>query len=115
MPPICLWEWLWIFKGHGGKAFRRLNKNGTLASLEGELFPTYYYALRDVKKALGVNFKFISAEGLGIISPPPSRADFVSHHPTLYSWLRKIERSIGHVFPFNRWADHIIITFQYRS
>jgi ubiquinone/menaquinone biosynthesis C-methylase UbiE len=113
MPPICLWEWLWIFKGHGGKAFRRLSKNGTLAHLEGELFQTFYHTVRDVKKSMGINFKSIALEGLGVVSPPPSKPGFVSNHPRLYNFLRKVDSRIRFLFPFNWWADHTIITLQF--
>ena len=36
MPPICLWELGWIFKGDFRFAFRRLSANGTRAHLEGK-------------------------------------------------------------------------------
>jgi len=113
MPPVCLWEWLWIFKGHGKKAFRRFNKNGITAHLEGEYFTTYYYGMHDVKKALGKNFTLISAEGLGALSPPPSKEGFVYQYPRVYKILRRIDKRVRKSFPFNRWADHIIVTFQH--
>ena len=112
MPPVCPWEWLWLLRGHGRKAFRRLNKEGAMAHLEGEHFTTYYYSLGDIKEAFGEKFKLISAEGLGALSPPPSKASFVNQHPTLYKILTKMDDGLRHTFPFNRWADHIIVTFQ---
>jgi len=113
MPPVCLWEWLWIFKGHGKKAFRRLNKNGVQAHLEGEYFQTYYHSVNDIKKAIGEKFKIVACEGLGVFSPPPSKAEFVSDHPLLYKALIGVDESMRQRFPFNRWADHTIVTFQF--
>ncbi len=112
MPPICLWELFWVFKGHGKQAFRRLHKNGVMAHLEGEYFKTYYYSLSQIKEALGTQFKFIKSEGLCALSPPPSRGDFPAKYPRLYPSLRKLDQSVRHYYPFNRWADHIIVTFQ---
>lgn len=112
MPPVCLWEWLWFFKGHGKKAFRRLNKNGSITHLEGEYFKTYYYSLLDVKKAFGSGFSLISSEGMGALSPPPSKNNFPEDYPRLYKILEIMDRKLRHRFPFNRWADHIIVTFQ---
>lgn len=112
MPPVCLWEWLWFFKGHGRKAFRRLNKNGVTARLEGEFFSTYYHTLGDIKNALGKNFRLIASEGLGALSPPPSKGEFVVNYPRLYNFLRRIDKKMRYSFPFNRWADHIVVTFQ---
>jgi len=113
MPPVCLWELRWIFQGRPGAAFRRFKKNGTLARVEGNLFKTYYHSLDRVRNAFGRNFKLQSAEGLGALSPPPASLNFVLKHPGMYSILEKIDRTARNHFPFNRWADHIIVTFQY--
>jgi SAM-dependent methyltransferase len=115
MPPVCLWELLSSFTGNGKRAFRRLNKNGVVAHLEGEYFKTYYFSLSQIKAAFGVKFKFVKSEGLCALSPPPSRGDFPSTHPTLYRTLRKLDSALNTIYPFNRWADHIIVTFQLTS
>ncbi|MFM9840622.1 MAG: methyltransferase domain-containing protein [Cyclobacteriaceae bacterium] len=114
MPPICLWEFLWIFKGHGKQAFRRFLKNGVMAHLEGEYFKTYYFSLSQIKEAFGAKFKFIKSEGLCALSPPPSKSDFPLKHPILYRSLRKLDSVVKKSFPFNRWGDHIIVTFQFK-
>ena len=113
MPTICLWELAGFFKGHGKQAFRRLHKNGIIAHLEGEYFKTYYFSLSQIKKAFGSKFKFIQSEGLCALSPPPSRGDFPIKHPTLYKSLCKMDSLVRSRFPFNRWADHLVVTFQY--
>lgn len=115
MPPICLWELLWIFKGSWKKAFRRFQKDGTLAHLEGEYFKTYYHSLKDIRASLGPSFKLIRAEGLAALSPPPHRGDFPFKHPRVYKLMRKVDRFAGKRLPFNRWADHLILTFRYRT
>jgi len=113
MPKVCVWEMLGIFKGNGRKALRRLKKSGVIAHLEGEYFPTYYHSLSDIKKAFSSSFRFIKSEGLGSISPPPHRDDLAKQHQRLYKGLRKIDAVVRNSFPFNRWGDHIIITFQF--
>jgi len=113
MPPVCLWEMLSVFNGNGKRAFRRLNKNGVIAHLEGEYFKMYYFSLPQIKAAFGPSFKFIKSEGLCALSPPPSRGDFPSAHPTLYRALRKLDSTLNSRYPLNRWADHIIVTFQF--
>ncbi|HEY3430180.1 MAG TPA: class I SAM-dependent methyltransferase [Cyclobacteriaceae bacterium] len=112
MPPVSPWEVLWFFKGHGSKAFRRFNKKGNRAHLEGEYFQTYYHSATDIKKALGPSFKLIACEGLGIFSPPPASLRFAMQYPRLYRVMRNTEKRIQKLFPFNRCADHIILTFQ---
>jgi ubiquinone/menaquinone biosynthesis C-methylase UbiE len=113
MPPVCPWELLWVLKGQGKQAFRRFHKTGVIAHLEGEYFKTYYHSLSQIKEAFGHSFKFIKAEGLSALSPPPSRGDFPRKHPQLYQSLRKADSFVRMAFPFNRWADHIIVTFQF--
>ena len=112
MPPVCPWEWLWLFKGHGESAFRRLSKGGSNACLEGEIFTTYYHSFISIKKAMGKNFKAINSESLGLVSPPPSKGMFPVLHPFLYRGLKRIDSAIAKATPFNRWGDHIIVTFQ---
>jgi ubiquinone/menaquinone biosynthesis C-methylase UbiE len=114
MPPVCPWELLWFFKGHGKLAFRRFHKKGVLAHLEGEYFKTYYHSLSQIKKAFGRDYRFIRSEGLCAVSPPPSRGDFPLGYPRLYRFLRKTDSWWRSRFPFNRCADHIIVTFQFR-
>ena len=113
MPRVCLWELRWIFHGSPKAAFRRFKMNGTLARVEGELFKTYYYSLDRVRNAFGRNFQLQGVEGLGALSPPPASLNFVLKHQGMYSILEKIDSLVRNHFPFNQWADHIIVTFQY--
>jgi len=115
MPPVSLWELAWILKGNPSQAFRRLHKNGVKAHLEGEFFETYYHSLGKIKKAFGSEFKFIRSEGLCALSPPPSPKEFALKYPRLYATLRKMDSSVRSFPPFNRWADHVIVTFKLKS
>lgn len=115
MPPVCPWELLQLVKGNWGQAFRRWSKNGTMAHVEGEYFNTYYHSLRKIRRAFGPAFEFIQAEGLAALSPPPHRGDMPLKNPGMYRILRKADRAMRKVFPFNRWADHIIVTMQYKA
>jgi ubiquinone/menaquinone biosynthesis C-methylase UbiE len=112
MPPISLWECAWVFKGNFTKAFRRFDRNGTMAHLDGEYFKTYYHSLSSIRKALGNQFSLIRSEGLGCISPPPASTNFYRQKPGWYRFLRKIDRFLKDRFPFNHSGDHIIVTFK---
>lgn len=114
MPPVCPWELLSIFTGRWGAAFRRLKKGGVLAHLEGEYFKTHYHSLGEIRSAMGDAFELIRCEGLAAISPPPHRGDFPVRHPGIYKTLRKLDSLVNNVFPFNRCADHLIVTFRKR-
>ena len=113
MPPVCPWEILWTFKGQWRKAFRRLQKGGTMAHVESEFFRTHYHSLSKIRAALGPAFKLIRSEGLAVASPQPHHNIFPVKNPRLYKLLRRIDATIKDYFPFNRWGDHLIVTFQY--
>ncbi len=113
MPPVSLWELMWIFKGKK-TAFRRFKK-GQLAHLEGELFKTYYHSLSKIKRDFSENFIFLKSEGIGALSPPPASLNFIKKYSKAYSFLKKLDHVLKDHFPFNRWADHIIVTFQFNG
>lgn len=113
MPPLCPWELLQLMKGNWRQAFRRWNTKGAPAQVEGEHFSTYYHSLKDIRKAFGSAFRFVESEGLAALSPPPHRADIPLKNPRLYHILRMADARMRNYFPFNRCADHIIVTMQY--
>ncbi len=113
IPQICIWELAHVIIGKYKTAFRRLHKNGVLANIEGIKFITYYYSVSDVKKALGKDFRVIEIQGLASVSPPPYMSNFPKLYPGLYRMLTGIDSKLSHIFPFNRWADHFILTAEY--
>lgn len=114
MPPFCPWELTWVLKGKFRMAFRRLQKDGTEAHLLGHHFKTYYHSLNEIQKALGPCFRPMAVEGLGSFSPPPAAMNFVKTFPGLSRLLELLDERLCGTFPFNRCADHIIVTFQYQ-
>jgi SAM-dependent methyltransferase len=103
MPKICPWEIMSLHR----TAFRRLKKDGVMAHIDGEYFRTWYHSLSDIKKAFSDRFQFVESEGLAALSPPPHKTDFFA-----YRLSRKIDGLLNKSFPFNRWADHLIVTFR---
>jgi ubiquinone/menaquinone biosynthesis C-methylase UbiE len=113
MPPVCPWEMATVFKGNFKSAFRRFKKEGAKAHLEGEFFTTYYFSPSEILGKFGSDFKKIDLEGLASIGPPPHADTFPKRFPRLYKTLTSIDEKICHLSPFNRWADHFILTVQY--
>ncbi len=114
IPPVCPVELALVFRGKFKTAFRRLHKNGVEVNVEGIKFTTYYHSLRNTIKALGPEFGVIEIQGLASISPPPYMINFPKRYPDAYKKLIKFDEKLSHVFPFNRWADHFIITAEYK-
>ena len=112
MPKVCPWEMLTLFKGYFKTAFRRFKKNGTTAHLEGLHFYCYYYSPKYVIEHAGNGYTTESIKGLCITVPPPFIENFFEHHPRAFRVLEKIENRIWDKAPFNRWADHYIITMK---
>jgi ubiquinone/menaquinone biosynthesis C-methylase UbiE len=115
LPPLCPWELIQILRGKFSFALRRFGKNGTLANVEGINFRTYYFSAGNVKRALGVNFKIISKQGLGIFTPSPQMEKIPKNFPRFTKALNRIDETISGVFPFNRIGDHIMITAEYET
>jgi ubiquinone/menaquinone biosynthesis C-methylase UbiE len=113
IPPVCPWEIALLFKGQFKTAFRRLN-NKVIANVEGVNFPVYYYSVSDIVKALGPDFKILEIQGLASISPPPYMENFPKRYPRLYQKLTSLDERISHFFPFNRFADHFILTAEFK-
>lgn len=115
MPKVTPWEWLWMFRGEFKNAFRRFERNGVTAHLEGEFFKTYYYALNEIEESFGSQFRLVNAESLGVFSPPPSAQNFEKRFSGVSRLLNTTDQSLGKIWPFSRWGDHIIVTFQFVS
>jgi ubiquinone/menaquinone biosynthesis C-methylase UbiE len=112
MPPVCPWEILLALKGNFKTAFRRWKKNGAESQLEGETFMSYYFTPSKIISAFGQDFKLVELQGLGSLVPPPYLENFPNKHPLLFANLKRKEEKCCHTFPFNRWADHFILTMQ---
>jgi len=113
MPPVCPWEIGKVFKGKWKEAFRRFNKKGAPAHLEGEYFPTYYFSPPQAVAAFGLEFKKIKLEGLATFSPPPYAEKFPERFPAAYKMLTWLDEKTAQ-FPLCRsYADHFILSMQY--
>lgn len=113
LPPICPWEIIQLFRGKFTIAFRRFNKEGVLANVEGVKFRTYYFSGSKVMKALGKNFKLLKLESLALFTPIPQMEKIPKKFPGLAGVLNKMDEKISGIFPFNGIGDHIIITAEY--
>jgi ubiquinone/menaquinone biosynthesis C-methylase UbiE len=113
MPVVSAWEIATVVKGNQ-HAFRRWKKDGTIANLEGEKFRTWYHPLSSIRKSLK-RFELLKVEGVAALSPPPYKSNFPDRYPRIYKALRIADAVAGARFPFNRWADHIVATFQLKE
>lgn len=111
MPPYYPWEMVTILKGNKN-AFRRLKKNGVLATIGNHSIKIFYHTPKQVKKAFEKNFKHIKTRNIGTFYP--------SNH---FDLLQKNNNFISKLIMFDTWinnlpfitkgiGDYFIITFQ---
>lgn len=112
MPSVCPWEILSLLRGNR-KALRRLHQGGIKAQVEGVAFDCYYHKVSYVLKSLGLAFRKVKVESLGLLSAPPSAARFAARHPRLHRFLTRCDAVLCRQFPFNCWGDHVIVTACY--
>jgi len=115
MPPVCPWEILLALKGNFKTAFRRFKSNGAASHLEGETFMSYYFTPSKIITAFGKEYEVKELQGLGSFVPPPYLENFPKRNPALFNRLKKLDEKFCHTFPFNRWADHFIITMKLKN
>jgi len=115
MPKICPWEIMALFKGNTALAFRRLKVNGAISNVEGTSFTTYYFNPAQVVRYFGNKYRVIKLQGLCSLVPPPSHQNFPSLYPRLWKTLIKIEEKIAYQPFFSSFADHFILSMQYKT
>ena len=113
MPRVCPWELLHLLTGNMKLALRRFSPSGTIATIEHFQFLTYYYSPRDVVRSFDSRFRLLRLRGLASLSPPPHMTAFALKHRSIYNSLTWFDEHCSHLPPFNRWADHTIITMKY--
>jgi len=114
MPRICPWELLSFFWGNFNLSVRRLRQPVANARIEDISFNCYYHSPESVMRALGQEFQLEKLQGLASWSPPPHMSSFPKRFRGLYRFLAWMDGKTATWPPFNRWADHFILTARYR-
>jgi hypothetical protein len=115
MPPVCLWELGWVFKGDFRFAFRRLSPQGTRAHLEGKYFTIYYFTPKQVISVFEPRFKLLEVEGISIFAPPAESKNLALRHPRVYRSLCKLDDVLAMRRPYRAWGDFYIISFRHQQ
>ncbi len=112
MPPVCPWEIFLALKGNFKTAFRRFKKNSADSNVEGIHFNTYYFSPSRIIKAFGNEYQVLDLKGLASLVPPPYLENFSKKYPKVFKKLKQADEKLNRTFPFNRWADHFILTMK---
>lgn len=110
MNKICPWEvfyYLLILKF--SEAFRRFNRNGIMAELNGEKVLTYYFSPGEFAESFAAHFDKVNLYALANQTPPPYLIGIYNKlKPLVKLWMKIDELTMG-LPVFNRFGDHFII------
>ena len=113
LPKFCLWEFLLLFKGKFGTAFRRFFSNkGRKAHIEGEYFRCWYYNPSFIIKYLKPKFDILQIEGLCTFVPPSYIEGFVEQHSKAFKFLKRLEEKWRSKWLWRSIGDYYIISFR---
>ncbi|MCH8534153.1 MAG: class I SAM-dependent methyltransferase [Flavobacteriaceae bacterium] len=107
------WEWLYALKGDFNLAFRRFNKNGVIANVEGGRVQTFYYTPHQIKEKMGDEFQLLKVESLGFAFPSVNFQK-VHQFKKLSKLLIYIDQKMHqwNIVPTNL-GDYFIISFRF--
>lgn len=113
MPSFCLWETIYFLtKLKFRKAFRRFNRTGSIANLNGSELRIFYYSPGDLKRIFGNYFKTNNVIPVGFFIPPSYLENFFNRHQMVFSWLKTLESSIRNMKFLSSFSDHYLIELQ---
>lgn len=113
MNKFCPWEILYYtLKLNFKSAFRRFNRNGIDANVNGQRVKTFYFSPRSFAKHFKGSFTTKNLYSLLLFTPPPFLLGLQKRFPGLISFFMKIDSHIWNTFPFNRAGDHFIVVMQ---
>lgn len=114
MPEFCAWESIYFLtKFKFAKVFRRKNKNGVLANVDGKAVKTYYYSpLKMVQWAHTLKLHWIAPVGLFI--PPSYLNPFFANRQKTIDFFQKRDEKASNSFHLSGFSDHYLISLTAR-
>jgi hypothetical protein len=110
---ICPWEmFFYMLKFKPSVAFRRFNKNGVDANLNGGTVKTFYFTPAGFAKFFRSDFNVEKIYSHANFAPPPYLVGFYNKLRPIAKFLMKIDELTKSIFPFNRFGDHFIIVMR---
>ena len=113
MPRKCIWERIYfILKGNFKKAFRRNSKEASIADVDGEKVPTWYYNPKDIINLLNQNFIVEMKKPIGFFVPPSYLEPFFKKNKKLLSFFNYMDNKIKHFGFLSSYSDHYLISIK---
>lgn len=116
MNKVVPWEiFYYLLKLKPKEAFRRFDKNGFMADLNGGKVLTYYFTPGDFGSRFSEKFHVERIYTLGYLTPPPYLAGIYRRLKPIVKFWMKLDEVIKGIFPFNRIGDHFIIVLRKKT
>jgi SAM-dependent methyltransferase len=116
MGPICPWEILWyLLHFRFPTAFRRFKRGLQAPVGGGPTIAVWYHSPRAMRRAMQPYFEVRDLVGIGSLLPPPYLSGLVARAPKLFGWIARIDRRLGHFFPFTWLNDHYLLVVTRRG
>lgn len=116
MPRFSLWETTAFFlRGNSSKAFRRMNRNGCAANVQGKKVQTYYHSPSSVRAAFADDFDHLRTIGLNVFTPPPVSTKAYKAIGSSNRLLEAIDDAIAGFAPFNMIGDHYLLVLRRKA
>jgi SAM-dependent methyltransferase len=114
MGPFCLWETVWYMALlRPEKAFRRRQRGGTIARLEGGARVTVYYpTISALARAFAPHFSVKNIKGIGVAVPPSYIEPNAKRHPRWLNTAVLADKFLGRCPGIRLLSDHILIQLQ---
>lgn len=116
MNKFCPWEiFYYLLRFDPKNAFRRFNKNGIMAELNGEKVKTFYYSPAEFGKKFTQQFEILKIKTLAYYTPPPYLTGLYMRFKPIVKLLMLLDEVVMGIFPFNRLGDHFLIVMKKRG
>ena len=104
----CAWEMAWhLLHGDRMTAFRRWQKEGTLARVGQATMPVYYPSTAELRRAFAPHFRLVRVRPLGNFLPP----SYLEHLTRRWWFPFRLWAWLDQHLPWPLWADHTIYEF----
>ena len=111
MARVCPWEiLLHAARGEFARARVRFARTAVAVPLGNGMAWTRYYSPRQFARPfVAAGFERESLRSVGLAAPPPYCEGFANRHPSLASWLQRVDDTIGSWPGLRAMGDHFLM------
>jgi ubiquinone/menaquinone biosynthesis C-methylase UbiE len=114
MGPSCAWEIIWyLAQGNHGKAFRRLRRDGVIASIaDGAFLRVHYPSVKMLATEFTPEFHLKSIKGVGVAVPPSYIEPWAQCHPRVLSLCEQFDSLMARCPGIRLLGDHVLVRLE---